>query len=65
MDITYKKVGDYYYPELELTSKYKDFRLDKYGRLRLNYLKENKHIQFLHYYCIKVFFLTFPCYNLL
>ena len=46
MDITYKKVGDYYYPELELPSKYKDFRLDKYGRLRLNYLKENKHIQY-------------------
>ena len=46
MDITYKKVGDYYYPELELQKKYKDFRLDKYGRLRLNYLKENKHIQY-------------------
>ena len=46
MDITYKKVGDYYYPELELPSKYKDYRLDKYGRLRLNYLKENKHIQY-------------------
>ena len=46
MDITYKKVGDYYYPELELPKKYKDFRLDKYGRLRLNYLKENKHIQY-------------------
>ncbi len=30
MDITYKKVGDYYYPEFELPSKYKDFRLDKY-----------------------------------
>ena len=42
MDITYKKVGDYYYPELELPKKYKDFRLDKYGRLRLNYLKTNK-----------------------
>ena len=26
MDITYKKVGDYYYPELELPSKYKYFR---------------------------------------
>ena len=46
MDITYKKVGDYHYPELELPSKYKSFRLDKYGRLRLNYLKENKHIQY-------------------
>ncbi len=46
MDITYKKLGDYYYPELELPKKYKDFRLDKYGRLRLNYLKENKHIQY-------------------
>lgn len=31
---------------LELPKKYKDFRLDKYGRLRLNYLKENKHIQY-------------------
>ena len=25
MDITYKKVGDYYYPELEIPKKYKDF----------------------------------------
>ena len=24
MDITYKKVGDYYYPELELPKKYKE-----------------------------------------
>ena len=31
---------------MELPKKYKDFRLDKYGRLRLNYLKKNKHIQY-------------------
>ena len=43
MDITYKKIGDYYYPELELPDKNKNFKLDKYGRLRLKYLKENKH----------------------
>ena len=47
MDITYKKVGDYYYPELELPSKYRDFRLDKYGRLRLNYLKTNKKAEYM------------------
>lgn len=47
MDITYKKVGDYYYPELELPKKYKDFRLDKYGRLRLNYLKTNKKAKYM------------------
>ena len=29
MDITYKKVEDYYYSELKLPSKNKDFRLDK------------------------------------
>ena len=46
MDITYKKIGDYYYPELELENKNKDFRLGKYGRLRLNYLKENKHAKY-------------------
>lgn len=46
MDITYKKIGDYYYLELELPDKNKNFKLDKYGRLRLKYLKENKHFKY-------------------
>ena len=38
--IEYTKVGDYYLPNLTLTeSKFKNYQLGKYGRMRLNYLK--------------------------
>ena len=41
--ITYTKVGDYYLPNLTLAeSKFKNYQLGKYGRMRLNYLKEHK-----------------------
>ena len=43
--IEYTKVGDYYMPNLVLEKEEKII-LNKYGRLRLNYLKENKHIQY-------------------
>lgn len=40
--ITYHKVGDYLMPDLEAPKNIKNFRLGKYGRLRLQYLKEHK-----------------------
>lgn len=46
MELTYTKKGDYYYPNLELPKEDKEFIINKYGRERLNYLKENKPIQY-------------------
>ena len=41
--ITYTKRGDYYIPNLTLSkSKYSDYKLGKYGRIRARYLKEHK-----------------------
>lgn len=39
--ITYRRVGDYLVPDLYLP-KQPSKSIDKYGRLRLNYLKEHK-----------------------
>lgn len=47
MDITYTKVGDYFAPNLVLSENVKDFRIGKYGRLRLKYLKENKKAEYI------------------
>ena len=44
--IEYVLQGDYYIPNIVAPSNIKNFKLGKYGRLRLNYLKENKHIQY-------------------
>ena len=55
MDITYKKVGDYYYHELELPSKYKYFRLDKYGRKCPNSFQKFRHYS-LNLIIINAFF---------
>lgn len=41
MKITYTKCGDHLLPDLELTKK-KNKQLNKYGLLRLDYLKSNK-----------------------
>lgn len=41
MKINYTKYGDYYLPDLKLTEK-NNKQLNKYGLLRLNYLKEHK-----------------------
>ena len=46
MELEYRKCGDYYIPNIVAPENIKNFRLGKYGRLRLNYLKENKHIQY-------------------
>ena len=46
--ITYTKVGDYYMPNLTLAeSKYKNYQLGKYGRIRLNYLKNHKKAEYI------------------
>jgi len=45
--ITYHKVGDYYLPNLTLEkSKYSNYSLSKYGRMRLNYLKNHKKAEY-------------------
>ena len=41
--ITYHKEGDYLIPNLFIeNNKYNNYSIGKYGRLRLNYLKEHK-----------------------
>ena len=46
--ITYTKVGDYYLPNLTLSeSKYKNYQLGKYGRMRLNYLRNHKKSEYI------------------
>ena len=45
--ITYHKVGDYYLPNLKLgESKFKNYHLSQYGRMRLNYLKQYKKAEY-------------------
>ena len=41
MNIDYKKVGDYLLPNLEIDNQ-NDGEINKYGYLRLNYIKEHK-----------------------
>ena len=41
MEISYKKVGDYYIPRMVFPNAKLDKNIGKYGRLRLNYLKHN------------------------
>ena len=45
MELEYTKVGDYYIPNLIATNM-KDFKIGKYGRMRLRYLKENKKAEY-------------------
>ena len=44
--IEYTKVGDYYMPNLVLEKEEK-ITLNKYGRMRLNFLKENKKAEYM------------------
>lgn len=45
--ITYNKVGDYYLPNLTLEkSEFSNYSLSKYGRMRLNYLKNHKKAKY-------------------
>ena len=46
--ITYKKVGDYYFPNLYLDKEdyENDYNIGKYGLLRLEYLKQHKKAEY-------------------
>ena len=47
MKFTYTKVNDYYISNLVLQkSKYSDYKLGKYGRMRARYLKEHKKAEY-------------------
>lgn len=46
MKIEYTKIGDYYLPNLIAPENIKDFKIGKYGKLRLNYLKEYKKAEY-------------------
>ncbi|MBQ9314525.1 MAG: TnpV protein [Clostridia bacterium] len=43
MELGYRKIGDYFVPNIELSSNNKRVNLGKYGRMREYYLKEHKH----------------------
>ena len=45
MELEYTKVGDYYIPNL-IAPNIKDFKIGKYGKMRLRYLKENKKAEY-------------------
>ena len=45
MEITYTKQGDYLLPDLTLKETKKGI-INKYGRMRLNYLKEHKKAEY-------------------
>ena len=42
MELEYRKCGDYYIPNLVAPENMKNFKIGKYGHLRLRYLKEHK-----------------------
>ena len=43
MGVTYRREGDYLLPNLELPDQNKIAPLGKYGRMRMHYLREQKH----------------------
>lgn len=45
MKIDYRKCGDYYIPNLVISNT-KNFKLGKYGKMRLNYLKTQKKAEY-------------------
>ena len=47
MEIEYTKVSDYYLPNLVAPENITNFKLGKYGKLRLNYLKQNKKAEYI------------------
>ena len=44
--IEYIKQGDYYLPNLILCSEDTNYKIGKYGRMKLNYLKNNKKSEY-------------------
>ena len=47
MEITYTKIGDYYLPNIIAPQSKVQGNIGKYGRLRLNYLKQNKKAEYI------------------
>lgn len=45
--ITYHKEGDYLIPDLIAPENIENFTLGKYGRLRLNYIKQDKKAEYM------------------
>ena len=45
---TYRQEGDYFIPNLTLPND-GDYKIGKYGRMRLNYLKEHRKILYTNY----------------
>ena len=48
MDITYRKVGDYYVPNIKAPEQIKEFKFEKYSALRLKYLKEHRRGEYTY-----------------
>lgn len=46
MELEYIKCGDYYIPNLVAPENMKNFKIGKYGNLRLRYLKEHKKAEY-------------------
>lgn len=46
MELTYTKVGDYFYPDLTLPETKDDRPLGKYGMLRKTYLKQHRPMMY-------------------
>ena len=46
MELEYRKCGDYYIPNLVAPENMKNFKIGKYGNLRLRYLKEHKKAEY-------------------
>ncbi len=45
MELTYTKHGDYYLPDLELPPQ-EPIQLNRFGRMRLRYLKEHRRVMY-------------------
>ena len=48
MDITYRKEGDYYVPNIKAPEQIKGFKLEKYSGLRLQFLKEHRRGEYTY-----------------
>jgi len=47
MNLTYTKFGDYYLPNLIFPDPINKFEIGKYGRLRLQFLKEHNNVKYI------------------
>ncbi len=47
MEIKYHKVGDYYLPNLYLDINFDYSKIGRYGRMRFQFLKENKKAEYI------------------